>query len=463
MQPLKRLGAFARAERAERCLLVVDSSVGEGVRGQAEDSLKQAGLEYKVHPIQRQFRWPHGAQVREAVEVAEDFAPNAVVGLGAGGTLDVSKAVSAVYGRQHGRRERLREIDRILAGRGPPLEPPLALPTLLVPTTPSVASTSGRVLLLPDRNDAQMCLTPLVVAGPRAVGVGVGLQARRVVADPTITACSANAPVTAAAAAHALSIFVDGVTSAAGTLKAKMLWDDIAEGLTSTRTALKEPSAAHIDALLATMAAGQSASDADANAYGGLSCLHELSCIAAVSWKELPFASVSASLVPPMLRIWATHANEAERESLEQLAAAVLVREGCSLDELADWVSARLLEAGVPRLGASAPKKADAAAVAGPSETASSFPSSSPSSYIGTSGPTATTTTTATKTAPSPGQPLHSSSSRHMLVDPKLDAAVLALRSQQVLAAKQRRCPDWLLDSSVLTKLFLDAATNNSE
>ncbi|CAE7517558.1 unnamed protein product, partial [Symbiodinium necroappetens] len=101
-----------------------------------------------------------------------------------------------------------------------------SLPLLLVPTTAAIAATSGRCLLRPEGPEA---LVPLAIAGPGPYGVGVGLQATEVVADATVTQ-GQSARGTAAAMAHAISVFVDSAAASGGTVKQQQLMDDMMTG-----------------------------------------------------------------------------------------------------------------------------------------------------------------------------------------------------------------------------------------
>merc|ERR1740129_2590011 len=120
-------------------------------------------------------------------------------------------------------------------------------------------------------------------------------------------------------------------------IKFQMLWEDMAPGVTSASAALREPSEAKVDALLAALAAGVTASDADANARGGLCAVHALTCVAAGAWPGLPLPAVAAALLPPVLRECAANGEEDEVRGLAELAASLLRHPGASVEDLAAW------------------------------------------------------------------------------------------------------------------------------
>ena len=95
---------------------------------------------------------------------------------------------------------------------------------------------------------------------------------------------------------------------------------------------LDNPAETQIDALLAGRAAGMAQTDVDATAYGHVPILHAMACAAtgAVPPSEreddgaVPYSSLSAALLPAVLRAAGRSGAEAEQEALSQLAEAIL-------------------------------------------------------------------------------------------------------------------------------------------
>ncbi|CAK0855843.1 unnamed protein product [Prorocentrum cordatum] len=332
MRAVARLGSVVKARRVNRCLLVAcPGRDGESYK-EALRSLQQAGVTAEVYfaPADSAGLCPAPCAADAVSAAARDTGAELLVGMGPGGVLDLAKAGAALAPlAASASGDAVPSTSHFLLG-GPgaaTLLPGASLPLILVPTTAAVAATSGRCLL---RTGAPFAgaLVPLAVAGPGPFGVGLGLQAVDVVADAALAARQ-SARGTAAAGAHALSVFADSAAAAAGTIKEEMLRDDMAAGLCSAAVALRQPADATVDALQAALAAGVAASDADANARGGLSVVHALACVLAGARPGLPFGAACGALLPPVLRAWASRAEggglcEAESEGEADDAEAVV-------------------------------------------------------------------------------------------------------------------------------------------
>jgi len=343
-QCIHKIGSIALARRVQQCLLVTAPHRASTL---VEASLKSAGITVDTFSVAKGLRWPLPQIADQISHAANTASAQCIIGVGSGAVLDLAKAGAALAGAASQRATHEGSAAHLLGSpEGFAITPGTSLLTLLVPTTACVAATSGRVLL----QDAVQhhSLLPLVVAGPGPLGVGVGLQASEVLADICVTSQQSRTS-TAAAAVHAMSTFVDGMISAAGTIKAKMLWQDMASGLTSARAALLQPDEARADAMYAALAAGSASSDADANARGCLCIIHALSCVAATAWGSISFPAVSAALLPPVLRALSSLACDQTTQNIQQVAAAVLREDTASLEDFAAWVERSCHAADVPR------------------------------------------------------------------------------------------------------------------
>ncbi|CAE7944966.1 unnamed protein product, partial [Symbiodinium sp. KB8] len=367
------------------------------------DSLQKAGIQTNLWEPSLFYRCPTPSLVDSVTYDAASTDIDAVVGLGHGGVLDLAKAAAAIIplvraSAQYspiftrpgsGSAKPGRELTELLVngnmrGKGnaagtngingalpkwpnaPVAESFLlgsdakprastllagsSLPLLLVPTTAAIAATSGRCLLRPEGPEA---LVPLAIAGPGPYGVGVGLQATEVVADATVTQ-GQSARGTAAAMAHAISVFVDSAAASGGTVKQQQLMDDMMTGAGSSFSALRHPEHAAVDSMEAALAAGVAASDADANARGGLSVVHTLASVLVGMRPEVPFPLACRVLLPPVLRAWAEEV--AEGSEVAAVSAIALLSEAMlgpapaeqSLQRLADFVDDACGKAGLP-------------------------------------------------------------------------------------------------------------------
>lgn len=360
MRPVRQLGAVARARKAKRCFLVAGRA-GSAAEIAAQ-RLAEVGIEVEQFWLPAGLGSPTPAAVDAAVAAAQRFGADTMVGVGSGGVLDVAKGAAALVNAPVPGNGILAASQFLFgAENGRALSPNTSVQTILVPTTAAVATMSGRSLL--QDFDRHGTLFPLAIAGPGPFGVGQGLQPTEVVADPEMTA-SQSRRGSVAAAVHALSTFADGVVAATGTIKFKMLYDDMADGLTAASAALRDPDNAKVDALLAALAAGVTASDADANARGSLCLTHSLGCIAVGTWFGMSFPAVASALLPPVLREWEDQASEEEISGLRELASHVLRKPNAGLCDLADWVDDKCAFAKVPRPSPSFGVTPDAAAAA---------------------------------------------------------------------------------------------------
>ncbi|CAE7316617.1 unnamed protein product [Symbiodinium sp. CCMP2592] len=401
MKPLSRVGAVAAARGWRHCLILAKTEGNEAAS--VIDSLQKAGIQTNLWEPSLSYRCPTPSLVDSVTYDAASTDIDAVVGLGHGGVLDLAKAAAAIIplvraSAQYspiftrpgsGSAKPGRELTELLVngnmrGKGNAVganglngalpkwpNAPVAesfllgsdakprastllagssLPLLLVPTTAAVAATSGRCLLRPEGPEA---LVPLAIAGPGPYGVGVGLQATEVVADATVTQ-GQSARGTAAAMAHAISVFVDSAAASGGTVKQQQLMDDMMTGAGSSFSALRHPEHAAVDSMEAALAAGVAASDADANARGGLSVVHTLASVLVGMRPEVPFPLACRVLLPPVLRAWAEEVTEGNE--VAAVSAIALLSEAMlgpapteqSLQRLADFVDNSCGNAGLP-------------------------------------------------------------------------------------------------------------------
>ncbi|MCU0708409.1 MAG: iron-containing alcohol dehydrogenase [Pirellula sp.] len=93
---IERLGALARELGVQRALIVSDPGVVEaGLYGTGIQSLRAAGLEFcGFHGLCEN---PTTEHVDNGLEVARDFSPDLIVGLGGGSSMDCAKGINFLY------------------------------------------------------------------------------------------------------------------------------------------------------------------------------------------------------------------------------------------------------------------------------------------------------------------------------------------------------------------------------
>ena len=327
----RQLGSILRGRGVHHCLLLATSAHAAGAtRIAAAASLTKASIGFEERRM-GDSEWASVATVDALVREAREMGAQAVVAVGADGVIDAAKAVAVLTRVGHESAEQFL-LDRNTLGDAAP--PASRLPTVAVLTRPTLTGCSGRCLL---RHHSQ--LVPLRVQGDSGhFDIGPGLPATVEIVDPkhalglpegsgrtveqeTLTVGSA-----------ALASIVDMRLATAHTIKAQMLAESSAAGVSAVRAVLDNPAQTQIDALLASRAAGMAQTDVDATAYGHVPILHAMACAAtgAVPPSEqeddgaVPYSSLSAALLPAVLRAAGRSGAEAEQEALSQLAEAIL-------------------------------------------------------------------------------------------------------------------------------------------
>ncbi len=138
---IDRLGTLASELQVQRVLVVSDPGIvaaGHVARGIA--SLRQAGLETAVFDGAREN--PTTAHVGRGVELARQFQPQLLVGLGGGSSLDCAKGINFIYSCG-GQMSDYWGVDKATAGM---------LPMIGVPTTAGTGSELQSFALISDES-----------------------------------------------------------------------------------------------------------------------------------------------------------------------------------------------------------------------------------------------------------------------------------------------------------------------
>eukprot|EP00746_Dinoflagellata_sp_MGD_P126290 gnl/MRDRNA2_/MRDRNA2_61183_c0_seq1.p1 gnl/MRDRNA2_/MRDRNA2_61183_c0~~gnl/MRDRNA2_/MRDRNA2_61183_c0_seq1.p1 ORF type:complete len:340 (+),score=48.50 gnl/MRDRNA2_/MRDRNA2_61183_c0_seq1:280-1299(+) len=282
------------------------------------------------------------SQVDALSMVARNYQAQAIIGLGSGDVLDLSKAVAALTPREDN--EVCDEFSATSRGRKL-ICPSEVLPLALVPTTATTAATSGRCLL---RDPDSEQLVPLLVRGPGPWGVGVGLQPQICIVDPKVQEKAMQYALhNLVAAAAATALVLDMRLATAHTIKATMLNESVAAGVTSARSVLSQPEYCGLDASNAAQVSGCAAADTDATAGATLSICHTLACcMRGFYFQTRPsdcpgYSDLLAALLPAVLRTVACAGSDTERHAADQLAIDILQRVDANCSDLAQWLEDR--------------------------------------------------------------------------------------------------------------------------
>ena len=361
---VKQLGGILRGREVSRCLVVASACpAAAATRALVEASLEKASIGFSVHCMQDE-EWPSAAAVDGLAREARAGGAQAVVGVGADGVLDAAKATALVTNLLDAGQSVERFLGAGLDGAAPTCS---RLPMVAVVTRPTLAGCSGRCLLW---NDDQ--LVPLRIAGTGShAGIGPGLPPTVAIVDhehalgfrATRTGLT-HEQHNLGVGASALAAIVDMRLATASTIKAAMLEDASAVGVTAVRSVLADPVHCAIDGLLATRVAAIACLDSDATAYAKASTIHALACAAAGALPPsparaarcLPYSSLAAAFLPAVLRAVARSGSEEERAAIASLAAEVLpstavgVAAGGGQEalELAEYLESRYLELSMP-------------------------------------------------------------------------------------------------------------------
>jgi alcohol dehydrogenase len=209
---LQQLGAIAQELRGTRVLVVSDPGIVQaGLFERAVHSLRAGGMQIaSFHDFQEN---PDSDQVDRGVQVAKEFQPDLLVGLGGGSSMDCAKGINFVHscgGRIH-----------YYWGVGKASKP--MLPLIAVPTTAGTGSESQSFALISDA----VTHAKMACGDPKAA-------ARVALLDPLLT-LSQPPRVTALtgidALTHAIESFVCQKRSPISQLFAKEAWRHLRYGL----------------------------------------------------------------------------------------------------------------------------------------------------------------------------------------------------------------------------------------
>ena len=209
---LQQLGAIAQELRGTRVLVVSDPGIVQaGLFERAVHSLRAGGMQItSFHDFQEN---PDSDQVDRGVQVAKEFQPDLLVGLGGGSSMDCAKGINFVHscgGRIHD-----------YWGVGKASKP--MLPLIAVPTTAGTGSESQSFALISDA----VTHAKMACGDPKAA-------ARVALLDPLLT-LSQPPRVTALtgidALTHAIESFVCQKRSPISQLFAKEAWRHLRYGL----------------------------------------------------------------------------------------------------------------------------------------------------------------------------------------------------------------------------------------
>jgi alcohol dehydrogenase class IV len=327
-----RIGELAAAGLGARVLLVTDPGLLKtGLIEPALQALETAGV--AVALFSDVVADPPESVVGAAVAAAQDFAAEAVIGLGGGSSMDVAKLVALLAPGT----ERLADIYGIGNAKGP------RLPLLLAPTTAGTGSevtpisivTTGASekkgvvspLLLPD----VALLDPELTLGlPPAVTAATGIDAMVHAIEAFASASPSNNPVSRALAREAL----------------RLMGGALLRAVTDGRDR-----AARGDMMLGAMLAGQ------AFANSPVAAVHALAYPVGGHF-HVPHGLSNALMLPHVLRFNAATASAAYAEiapcafpELEELGTQA--RAAAFADRLADLsarcgLQQRLRDVGIP-------------------------------------------------------------------------------------------------------------------
>ncbi|MRX51136.1 iron-containing alcohol dehydrogenase [Paracoccus sp. S-4012] len=205
---LSGLGGIARAQGAERVLLVTDPGmVATGIVERAEAALREAGVE--VTRYAEVAADPPESVVLAATEAAREAGAAGIIGLGGGSSLDVAKLVALLAGGS----ETLAEVYGVGKAKGP------RLPLILVPTTAGTGSEVTPISIVTTASSEKMgvvspvllpdvaLLDPELTYGlPPHITAATGVDAMVHAIEAYASASPNNNPVSRVLATQALTL-----------------------------------------------------------------------------------------------------------------------------------------------------------------------------------------------------------------------------------------------------------------
>jgi alcohol dehydrogenase len=208
---IARLGAIARELGGSRALVVSDPGVvTAGHFGRGVASLEAAGLE--VAPFHGVKENPSTAEVASGLEVARQFQPDLLIGLGGGSSMDCAKGINFLYSCG-GRMEDYWGVGKATADM---------LPMIAVPTTAGTGSEAQSFALI-----SQVDTHTKMACGDRRAACRVALL------DPELTVTQpprVTALTGVDAVSHALESYVTSRRNPLSICYSRQAWQLLSHG-----------------------------------------------------------------------------------------------------------------------------------------------------------------------------------------------------------------------------------------
>jgi alcohol dehydrogenase len=220
---IERLGELARELGGHRVLIVSDPGVvAAGIYQIGADQIRDAGLEsLGFHQLTEN---PTTEHVQAGVQIAEEFRPDLLIGLGGGSSMDCAKGINFIYSCGG----KISDYWGVGKATAP------MLPMIAVPTTAGTGSETQSFALISDAHTH----VKMACGDPKA-------SAAVAILDPLLT-CSQPPSVTALtgidALTHALETFVTTKRNAMSDCYAREAWMLLSRGFPRV---IDEPSDLH--------------------------------------------------------------------------------------------------------------------------------------------------------------------------------------------------------------------------
>lgn len=200
---------------AKRAFVVTDPGVAAvGILSRIEASLREAGIEYEV--FDKVEPNPKVETAESAANAARAFAPDAVIGIGGGSSLDVAKCVGVL----------LTNDVPLVSLEGTDLIETAPKPIIAIPTTAGTGSEVTPFAVLTDARrqwkmavcasaiipSLAVCDPELTMSLPPAVTAATGMDALTHAVESYLAVC--NQPVSEALALRAISLIAENLPKA---------------------------------------------------------------------------------------------------------------------------------------------------------------------------------------------------------------------------------------------------------
>lgn len=282
------------------------------------DLIEASGAEYQIFPVAHE---PDLALIQEGMARLAEFQPDAIVAVGGGSVIDAAKAFAALEANPGDLIDYLEVI-----GAGKPLENPVRLPVIAMPTT---SGTGSEVT----RNS--------VIASPEHK-VKVSLRSRTMIPavallDPELT-LGAPLSVTGASGMDALVQLIEPFVSVAATPMTDALCrQGLALGAPSLPRLADDPDDLHArsDMAFASLLGGMALTNAKLGAVHGFAGVIG-------GMFDAPHGAICARLLPSVIEmnlaaLRERQSNDRALGRYDQAAMLIIGRAGAKADELVDW------------------------------------------------------------------------------------------------------------------------------